>query len=47
MRVHRANGGVRLEPEARGDATVAVWAARQHADVLERAIGLPVEVLAA
>ena len=47
VRVHRVDGGVRLEPESGGDATVAVWAARQHADVLERAIGLPVEVLAA
>ena len=44
VRVRRVDGGVRLEPVARGDVTVAVWAARQHADALERAVGLPVEV---
>jgi exopolyphosphatase/guanosine-5'-triphosphate,3'-diphosphate pyrophosphatase len=44
VRVRLVDGGVRLEPVARGDVTVAVWAARQHADALERAVGQPVEV---
>jgi exopolyphosphatase/guanosine-5'-triphosphate,3'-diphosphate pyrophosphatase len=44
VRVRRVDGGVRLEPEAHGDVTVSVWAARQHADALERAVGRPVEV---
>lgn len=44
VRARAVNGGVRLEPETDTDATVAVWAARQHADALERALGVPVEV---
>jgi exopolyphosphatase / guanosine-5'-triphosphate,3'-diphosphate pyrophosphatase len=46
VRVRRVDGGVRIEPEASGDVTVAVWSARRHADALERALGRPVEVAA-
>jgi exopolyphosphatase / guanosine-5'-triphosphate,3'-diphosphate pyrophosphatase len=39
VRVHAENGGVKVEPEATGDASaVAVWSARRNADLLESAI---------
>ena len=39
-----ANGAVRLEAEAREDATVALWSARRNADLLSAALGRAVEV---
>jgi exopolyphosphatase / guanosine-5'-triphosphate,3'-diphosphate pyrophosphatase len=38
------DGTVVLEPELRGDASVAIWSARRNADLLERAIGKTVEI---
>jgi exopolyphosphatase / guanosine-5'-triphosphate,3'-diphosphate pyrophosphatase len=38
------NGKVVLEPELRGDASVAIWSARRNADLLSRAIDKPVEI---
>ena len=39
-----ANGAVRLEAEARDDASVALWSARRNADLLSGALGRPVEI---
>jgi exopolyphosphatase/guanosine-5'-triphosphate,3'-diphosphate pyrophosphatase len=36
--VSAQDGEVRLEPAARGDASVAIWSARRNADLLERAV---------
>ena len=46
VRVGSANGAVALEAEtdARGDATVGIWAARRNSDLLAEAIGRPVEI---
>ena len=46
VRVAAADGGVALEAETdpRGDATVAIWAARRNADLLAEALGRPVEI---
>jgi exopolyphosphatase/guanosine-5'-triphosphate,3'-diphosphate pyrophosphatase len=38
------NGTVVLEPNARKDASVAIWSARRNADLLARAIDRPVEI---
>jgi exopolyphosphatase/guanosine-5'-triphosphate,3'-diphosphate pyrophosphatase len=38
------NGKVILEPELRGDASVAIWSARRNADLLERAIDRTLEI---
>jgi exopolyphosphatase/guanosine-5'-triphosphate,3'-diphosphate pyrophosphatase len=38
------NGTVVIEPELRGDASVAIWSARRNADLLERAIDKRVEI---
>ena len=38
------NGNVRLRPEVGKDASVAIWSARRNADLLERALGRPVEI---
>ena len=43
--VRPANGAVRLDPDASGDPTVAIWAARRNAGLLAEAIGRPVEVV--
>jgi exopolyphosphatase/guanosine-5'-triphosphate,3'-diphosphate pyrophosphatase len=40
------NGKVVLEPELRGDASVAIWSARRNADLLERAIDRELEIAA-
>ena len=39
-----ANGTVRLEAEAREDASVALWSARRNSDLLSGALGHPVEI---
>jgi exopolyphosphatase / guanosine-5'-triphosphate,3'-diphosphate pyrophosphatase len=46
VRVVSANGAITLEPEtgARGDPSVAIWAARRESDLLAEAIGRPVEI---
>jgi exopolyphosphatase/guanosine-5'-triphosphate,3'-diphosphate pyrophosphatase len=38
------NGKVVIEPELRSDASVGIWSARRNADLLERAIGRPLEI---
>jgi exopolyphosphatase/guanosine-5'-triphosphate,3'-diphosphate pyrophosphatase len=38
------NGKVVLQPELRGDASVAIWSARRNSDLLSRAIDKPVEI---
>jgi exopolyphosphatase/guanosine-5'-triphosphate,3'-diphosphate pyrophosphatase len=38
VRVSAEDGEVRLDPAARGDASVAIWSARRDADLLERAV---------
>jgi exopolyphosphatase / guanosine-5'-triphosphate,3'-diphosphate pyrophosphatase len=40
------NGKVVLEPQLRGDASVAIWSARRNADLLERAIDRELEIAA-
>jgi exopolyphosphatase/guanosine-5'-triphosphate,3'-diphosphate pyrophosphatase len=48
VRLHADGDHVRLEAEIRareGDPSVAIWSARRNADLLQRAIGKPVEVL--
>lgn len=42
--VHKDNGGVRIEPDAPADASVAIWSARRNADLLERALDRDVAV---
>jgi exopolyphosphatase/guanosine-5'-triphosphate,3'-diphosphate pyrophosphatase len=44
VQVAADNGSVRLEPQARADASVAIWSARRNADVLERALGRTVAI---
>ena len=38
------DGSVVIEPQLRGDASVAIWSARRNADLLERAIDKTVEI---
>ena len=42
--VSAEDGEVRLDPSARGDASVAIWSARRSADLLERAVEKTVTV---
>jgi exopolyphosphatase/guanosine-5'-triphosphate,3'-diphosphate pyrophosphatase len=42
--VSRENGGVRIDPDAPADASVAIWSARRNADLLERALDRTVAV---
>jgi exopolyphosphatase/guanosine-5'-triphosphate,3'-diphosphate pyrophosphatase len=44
VRVSAENGCVRLDPQARADASVAIWSARRNADLLERALDRSVEI---
>jgi hypothetical protein len=46
VRVGSANGAITLEAQtaARGDPSVAIWAARRNSDLLAEAIGRPVEI---
>jgi exopolyphosphatase / guanosine-5'-triphosphate,3'-diphosphate pyrophosphatase len=46
VRVGSADGAVTLEAQtsARGDPSVAIWAARRNSDLLAEAIGRPVEI---
>jgi exopolyphosphatase/guanosine-5'-triphosphate,3'-diphosphate pyrophosphatase len=44
VHVSADNGNVRLDPEARDDASVAIWSARRNADLLERALDRTVAV---
>jgi exopolyphosphatase/guanosine-5'-triphosphate,3'-diphosphate pyrophosphatase len=45
VRLGASDGLVRLEAEAAGDASVALWSARRNAGLLERAIGREVEIV--
>jgi exopolyphosphatase / guanosine-5'-triphosphate,3'-diphosphate pyrophosphatase len=45
VRLAADDGLVRLEAEASGDATVALWSARRNADLLARAIDRDVEIV--
>jgi exopolyphosphatase/guanosine-5'-triphosphate,3'-diphosphate pyrophosphatase len=42
--VRAQNGTVRLDPRARGDASVAIWSARRNADLLADALDRTVEI---
>ena len=44
MTVSADNGSVQIDPEAPADASVAIWSARRHADVLEKALDRSVAV---
>ena len=44
VQVSAPDGKVVLEPELTADASVAIWSARRNADLLERAIGRPLEI---
>jgi exopolyphosphatase/guanosine-5'-triphosphate,3'-diphosphate pyrophosphatase len=45
VRLAAANGLVRLEAQASGDPTVALWSARRSADLLARAIDRELEII--
>jgi exopolyphosphatase/guanosine-5'-triphosphate,3'-diphosphate pyrophosphatase len=44
VRVSAENGSVRLDPQAKADASVAIWSARRNADLLERALDRTVAI---
>jgi exopolyphosphatase / guanosine-5'-triphosphate,3'-diphosphate pyrophosphatase len=44
VRISSPNGSVVLEPAVDTDASVAIWSARRNADLLARAIDMPVEI---
>jgi exopolyphosphatase/guanosine-5'-triphosphate,3'-diphosphate pyrophosphatase len=44
VHVSAENGSVRLDPETKADARVAIWSARRNADLLERALDRTVAI---